>query len=216
MSAVSIRGLVLAGGRSRRFRGTDKTFITLCGRPLWQHALSAIAPQVDAVAFSSNDAAGQLAADLQAFRGSILCRTGSSPARIDVLPDLIAGYPGPLAGIHAGLSAWPDCYVATVAVDLPAIPPDLVERLYTGLRRGCCAYASDGTRHALALLWAPGSAPLLHAFLSQGRRSVREWLTAHGDPVLFTAPGEAGLFININTQDDLVAAEHHLRAQGRC
>ncbi len=214
MSPAPICGLVLAGGRSRRFGGVDKAFVGLCGQPLWQHALTRLAPQVDAIAVSSNDLTGHFAAGLQTLAGSILYRTsGANPAPIDVFPDLIAGSLGPLAGIHAGLSAWPKCYVATIAVDLPFVPPNLVERLAAGLSRGRCAYASDGIRHALALLWAPGNAADLAAFIERGGRSVHDWLAKHGDPVWFTAPEDGDLFFNINTPADLAVAEQRLREQ---
>ncbi len=217
MTAVSIRGLVLAGGRSRRFGSVDKAFIELRGKPLWQRALSQLAPQVDAIAVSSNDQTGRFTSCLQDFSGSVRYRTGGTePATVAVFPDLIAGSLGPLAGIHAGLSAWPECYVATVAVDLPFLPPNLVERLGAGLDRGRCAYPSDGMRHALALLWAPGSAADLAAFLERGGRSVRDWLAEHGDQVRFTGPGDADLFFNINTPADLVVAERRLQDRERC
>ncbi|MHB8454441.1 MAG: molybdenum cofactor guanylyltransferase MobA [Acidiferrobacterales bacterium] len=199
MPAPSTIGLVLAGGRSRRFHNEDKTFLKLGGKPLWQHALARLAPQVDAVTISSNTAPERF----------IPGATDGTP--ITVLPDLIPGFQGPLAGIHAGLSAWPGSYVATIAVDLPFIPADLVARLRAGLRRSGCAYATDGTQHALALLWAPGNAENIAAFLAGGGRSVHDWLIRHGDPVPFIAPGDSDLFININTLQDLVIAEQRIR-----
>ncbi len=215
MATVPIRGLVLAGGRSRRFGGVDKAFIELGGTPLWQHALARLAPQVDTIAMSSNDQTGRLTACMQAFAGSVRYRTRDArPSRIPIIPDLIAGSLGPLAGIHAGLSAWPECYVVTVAVDLPFMPPNLVERLSTGADRGRCAYASDGKQHALALLWPPGSASALAGFLEHGGRSVGDWLAEHGDPVWFTTPGDTDLFFNINTPADLAVAERRLQERG--
>lgn len=217
MSAIPIRGLVLAGGRSRRFGGVDKTFAELCGRPLWEHVLTRLAPQVDAMAISSNDRSGRLETCLHQFAGPLRFRAGSAePASVAVIPDLIAGHLGPLAGIHAGLRAWPDCFLATVAVDLPFIPPNLVERLVAGLRSGRCAYATDGTRHALAVLWGPGNAASVEAFLSKGGRSVHEWLERNGDPVRFTAPADGTLFSNINTPHDLELAERQLQESGHC
>jgi len=198
MSAPSTLGLILAGGRSRRFHGTDKAFIKLAGIPLWQRVLARLAPQVDAVAISSN-AAPQLFAVGTEDR-----------APIAVLPDLIAGFQGPLAGIHAGLSTWPERYIVTVAVDLPFMPMDLVAQLAAGLHQGSCAYATAVTQHVLALLWAPGTAGDIAAFLDHGGRSVHDWLVQRGDPVLFTAPGDADLFFNINTPEDLAVAERRL------
>ncbi|MHB8550007.1 MAG: molybdenum cofactor guanylyltransferase [Acidiferrobacterales bacterium] len=213
MSTIPIRGLVLAGGHSRRFGGVDKTFMKLGSMPLWQHALARLAPQVDAIAISSNDQTGRLTASMQAYAGTVRYRTeGAGPAHISIFPDRIAGSLGPLAGIHAGLGAWPEYHVVTVAVDLPFIPPNLVAHLSAGAdHRERCAYASDGKRHALAMLWPPGSAPALAEFLERGGRSVHDWLVEHGDPVWFTAPGDTDLFFNINTPADLAVAERRLR-----
>ncbi len=203
MPAPSTIGLVLAGGRSRRFHNADKTFLMLGGKPLWQHALARLAPQVDAVAISSNAAPERFVSDT------------SDGTPITVLPDLIPGFQGPLAGIHAGLSAWPGSYVATIAVDLPFIPADLITRLRAGLGRNCCSYATDGRQHALALLWAPDNAANLAAFLTGGGRSVHDWLMRHGDPAPFNAPGDSDLFININTLQDLAIAEQLMRGLTR-
>lgn len=201
MPAPSTVGLILAGGRSRRFNGADKAFIKLAGRPLWQHVLARLAPQVDMVAISSNAAPARFAADFP----------GTAP--IPVLPDIITGFQGPLAGIHAGLSAWPESRVVSVAVDLPFVPTDLVARLSAGLRHGRCAYATDGIRHALAVLWTPGAAADIAACLQNDERSVQSWLVRHGDPVLFTAPGDSNLFFNINTPEDLADAERRLNGR---
>ena len=199
MSGSTTVGLILAGGRSRRFEGTDKAFIRLAGRSLWQHAAAHLAPQVDILAISSNAPAGLFAADCE------------NPAPLTVLPDVITGFQGPLAGIHAGLIAWPDYRVVSVAVDLPFLPPDLVARLADGLRHGRCAYATDGERHALAVLWVPGAAEDVATYLKNGVRSVRDYLVKCGDPVLFKAPGDGGLFVNINNPQDLAAAELRLQ-----
>ena len=219
MSAPSTFGLVLAGGRSRRFRGADKVFVELCGRPLWQHVLTRLAPQVDAVAISSNAPSGNFAVDAldpaEPLRYRHRTVPSADPTLITVLPDLIAGSQGPLAGIHAGLSAWPKSFVVTVAVDLPFVPMNLVARLAAGLIQGRCAYATDGTRHALALLWAPGIAGDVAAFLERGGRSVYDWLAEHGDPVPFTAPDDSDLFSNINTPEDLAVAERRLCGRSR-
>lgn len=187
----SVVGLVLAGGRSQRMGGRDKAGLMLCGETLLARSLRQLAPQVDRVAVSRN-------------------APGTDPVGVDLpmLPDLIPGHLGPLAGIHAGLSRFPDCGLIAVAVDLAAIPPDLVARLRAS--DATCAYASDGRGHALALWWAPGQAEALGRYLQQGGRSVHQWLTRHGQAVVFDRPGDIELFCNLNTPDDLAEAERRL------
>lgn len=183
-------GLILAGGRSRRMDGQDKALIRLRGETLLAHSIRRLRPQVDAVALNSN----ARAEDFAAFG-------------LPVIADTIAGYHGPLAGIHAGLLHFPDDYLVTVAVDLPFLPADLVTRLRAGLGAAGCAFASDATQHALALLWRPGTAAEVESFLARGARSLREFLATHGSPVVFNRPRDRGLFLNLNTPEDLARAE---------
>ena len=183
-------GLILAGGRSRRMQGRDKALLAVHGETLLAHAIRRLRPQVDALALNSNAAPDSLA-----------------EYGLPVIPDLLPGFLGPLAGIHAGLMQYPEDYLVTVAVDLPFLPPDLVTRLRSGLESKSCAYASDAERHALALLWRPGTAALVEDYLQRGERSLKDFLAVHGQPVRFDRPQDRGLFCNINTPEDLARAE---------
>ena len=115
-------GLVLAGGRSTRMLGQDKAFILLAGQTLLARAIARLTPQVDALAINSNSP-----------------RENLNAYGVPVIPDLMPGYQGPLAGIQAGLSAYPNDYVLTVAVDLPFLPQDLAQRLVCIPTRRRCA-----------------------------------------------------------------------------
>jgi len=183
-------GLILAGGRSRRMQGRDKALLAVHGETLLAHAIRRLRPQVDALALNSNAAPDSLAA-----------------YGLPVIPDLLPGFLGPLAGIHAGLMQYPEDYLVTVAVDLPFLPPDLVTRLRSGLESKSCAYASVAERHALALLWRPGTAASVEDYLQRGERSLKDYLAVHGQPVRFDRPQDRGLFCNINTPEDLARAE---------
>ncbi|HWR87679.1 MAG TPA: molybdenum cofactor guanylyltransferase MobA [Acidiferrobacterales bacterium] len=183
-------GLILAGGRSRRMQGQDKTLLTVQGETLLAHVIHRLRPQVDALALNSN-----AAPDTFASYG------------LPVIPDRLPGFLGPLAGIHAGLMQYPEDCLVTVAVDLPFMPTDLVTRLRSGLDTKSCAYASDGERHALALLWRPGMAASVEDYLQHGGRKLKDYLAANGQPVRFDRPQDRGLFCNLNTPEDLARAE---------
>ena len=190
MSAKKIIGLILAGGRSTRMGGRDKAWVTLAGKSLLAHIVTRLAPQVDLLVINTNAAPAPFAA-----------------LGLPLLADRIPDYAGPLAGIHAGLLAYPDCLLVTVAVDLPGLPADLVARLHTGLGEHLCAYASDGRRHALAVLFRPGSAATVQEYLNRGARNLKDFLAEHGTAVLFDRPQDRGLFWNLNTPEDVVRAE---------
>lgn len=183
-------GLILAGGRSRRMQGRDKALLAVHGETLLAHAIRRLRPQVDALALNSNAAPNSLA-----------------EYGLPVIPDLLPGFLGPLAGIHAGLMQYPEDYLVTVAVDLPFLPPDLVTRLRSGLESKSCANASDAERHALVLLWRPGTAASVEDYLQRGGRSLKDYIAVHGQPVRFDRPQDRGLFCNINTPEDLARAE---------
>jgi molybdopterin-guanine dinucleotide biosynthesis protein A len=183
-------GLILAGGRSRRMQGQDKALLTIQDETLLAHVIRRLCPQVDALALNSN-------ATPVTF----------TPYGLAVLPDHLTGFLGPLAGIHAGLLQYPEDLLVTVAVDLPFLPSDLVTRLRAGLSTKSCAFASDGERHTLALLWRPGMATSVEDYLQCGGRSLKDYLATHGQPVRFDQPQDRGLFCNLNTPEDLARAE---------
>ncbi len=169
--------------------GHDKALATLHGETLLARCVRQLAPQAQRLILNTN-------ADPKLFAAYGLA----------TLADRLSGLPGPLAGIHAALVEFPESVVLTVAVDIPHLPADLVARLRAGLENAPCAYATNGEHHALALLWAPGSAGLVEAYLATGERSLKGFLAGHGEPVLFNRPGDAGLFHNLNTPEDLARA----------
>lgn len=189
--------MILAGGLARRFGGEDKAFINLAGRPLIEHVIKRLAPQVDELLISSNAPAEKFAA-----------------YALPVIPDVIPGHIGPLAGIHTGTLSRPGDYLAIVAVDLPFLPSNLVDTLRRAALGARCAYASDGHRHALALVCAPGCAGKIDAFLQQGGRSIKEWLALQGQAVVLPAAPGSDIMLNINTPDELLQAHKFLEKSG--
>ena len=71
-----VAGLILAGGEGRRMLGQDKGLVLFQGKPLVQHVIERIAPQVDVLYLSANRNIGQyqqlnypLIEDLSEFKG---------------------------------------------------------------------------------------------------------------------------------------------------
>ena len=186
-------GLILAGGRSTRMGGRDKALIPLANETLLARAIRQLINQVTNLAVNTN-------ADPEQF----------SVYRLPIVADRLPGLPGPLAGIHSALLEYSQSRVLTVAVDIPFFPADLVARLQAGLDDHVCSYAFNGEHHSLAILWAPGSAGLVETYLATGERSLKGFLAEHGRAVLFNRPGDAGLFDNLNTPEDLARVEQGL------
>jgi molybdopterin-guanine dinucleotide biosynthesis protein A len=198
--AEHIAGLILAGGRSSRMGGTDKTLLQLAGRPLTRLVLDRLRPQVGRIAINTN-------ADPAGFVGF----------GVDIISDTIAGYQGPLAGILAGME-WaavkPDItHILSVAGDTPFFPDDLAERLAARAVAGRVAVASSNGRvHPTFALWPVSLRKPLAAFLESGdTRRVMTFLEQAGldvvdFPVTQRGSVEVDPFFNINTPEDLAQA----------
>ncbi|WP_198370998.1 molybdenum cofactor guanylyltransferase MobA [Roseomonas rosulenta] len=195
-------GVVLAGGLARRMGGGDKPLRLLGGRPMLDHVLARIAPQVAAVILNANG-------DPARFAGLGL------PVVADGLPD----HPGPLAGVLAALD-WaaahrPDLpWVVSVPGDSPFLPLDLVARLHAARAAQdvplACA-RSGGQAHPPVGLWPVALRDDLRAALLAGERKIDRWTVRHGCAHADWPEHPVDPFFNANAPDDLAAAEALLR-----
>jgi molybdopterin-guanine dinucleotide biosynthesis protein A len=194
--------VVLAGGLARRMGGGDKPLRLLGGRPLLDHVLARVAPQVAAVVISANG-------DPARFAGFGL----------PVLADGIAGFPGPLAGVLAALDWAAEKrrdlpWVLSAPGDCPFLPADLAARLHdareaAGLRLAC-ARSAEGRTHPTVGLWAVALRDALRAALLAGERRVERWTARQGCAHADWPADPVDPFHNINTPEDLAAAERLL------
>ena len=195
--AANILGLLLAGGQSRRMGGGDKALRLLGPQTLLDHVIDRVRPQVAALVLNANGEPSRFA------------RFG-----LPVVPDSIADFPGPLAGILAGLD-WaaanrPDCaVVVSVATDAPFLPVDLVARLVEGMTKAgaelACA-ASGGQPHPVIGLWPVHLRQALReAVVGEGIRKVDRWTARYRlatVPFPEETPG-VDPFFNANRPEDL-------------
>lgn len=201
-----ILAVILAGGLARRMGGGDKSLQSLAGRPILQHILDRLAPQVHGVILNAN----------------------GDPARfaefgLPVVGDAVEGFVGPLAGVLAGL-AWarqnrPDVAdVVTVPGDGPFLPRDLVARLARardadGADLACAV--SRGQPYPVIGLWPVRLFDdLRQAVVDEDIRKVDRWTARHrlvqvDFPVQTVDP-----FFNANTPEELAEAERLLAKWG--
>lgn len=183
-----ITGVLLAGGLGRRMGGIDKGLQELRGRPMAQWVLERLAPQVDELLVNANQNAERYAAF--GYR---------------VVPDRIPGFAGPLAGMHAALSAAENPLVATAPCDSPFLPANLVERLHAALDAAGAELAVARTfeqAHPVFCLCRREVLPHLTAFLENGGRKVEAWYSTL-KVVEVAFDDEAAAFENINTREEL-------------
>lgn len=176
--------------------GRDKAFRPLAGRPLLAHVLDRLEPQVDRVLISANGDAARFA-------------EFGCPVIADAVPQ------GPLSGVLAALTAAAEMgatHVVSTPCDTPFLPGDLVPQLLLASETSAEGLAlvatADGDQPATAL-WPVGIAAALTAFLASGEAKVTRFTAAH-DAARAHFP-DARAFLNLNTPEDLAAAEALLK-----
>jgi molybdopterin-guanine dinucleotide biosynthesis protein A len=196
--------VVLAGGLARRMGGGDKPLRLLAGRPLLDHVLDRVAPQVAGVILNANGDPARFA-------------SYGRPVVADPLPD----FPGPLAGVLAGLD-WaaehrPDIpTLLSVPGDGPFLPADLVARLEAaraaaGVPMACAA--SGGWTHPPIALWPVALRGALREALLAGEKKIDRWTARFGCAAAEWPTHPVDPFFNANAPEDLAAAEALLQAR---
>nr|WKF56826.1 Molybdenum cofactor guanylyltransferase [Paraburkholderia busanensis] len=195
-----ITGLLLAGGRGMRMGGVDKGLQTLHGEALAAHGLQRLAPQCGALLISAN-------------RHADIYTSLGAPFGATVVADTLPGFPGPLAGLLAGLRAAGTAYLLSAPCDTPGLPADLAVRLAQTLDAQYADIATVTTTdahgevslHPVFALLRTSLADDLAAFLEAGERKVRAWYARHKTvEVAFT---DERAFYNINSLQELADLE---------
>lgn len=188
--------VILAGGRSSRMGGGDKCLLPVKGKALIAHVLSAVAPQTSDILINTNgDPAAYLKFDLP------------------VLPDVIPGFQGPLAGLLTGM-LWSrrrhpsQAYILSVAGDVPFLPGDLVARLTRRLTEQRCdiaiARCAQGLHPTIGLWPVDLAERLEYDLMETALRAMREWSGQfRAAEVTFASAALA----NINTPAELAACQ---------
>ncbi len=199
MTSTSIPGVLLAGGRAQRMGGGDKPLRMVDGRTILERVIARLAPQCSRLILNANG-------DPARFAGNGL----------PVVPDGVAGFPGPLAGILAGLD-WvaahmPEArWMLSAAGDCPFLPRDLVARLATARaaeQAKLALAASGGQIHPVIGLWPVGlREDLRHALVPEDIRKVTRFTARYKVATVSWPTVPLDPFFNANTAVDLAEAE---------
>lgn len=204
---LSVLGVILAGGQSRRFEGGDKAFQHLAGRSLIERVIDRAGPQVDQFIISTN-------ADPSRY---------SNLGAAAVIADQVSGYQGPLAGLAAALS-WLSTreldihWISTFPVDGPFLPGDLVDTLLRNAEpNGVPAVASyEGRAHPVFGVWPVGISKRLSDYLATSEReSIMKFVTSQRGIFVEFSKRSPDPFFNVNTREDLSRAEELAEAFDR-
>lgn len=178
--------LLLAGGRGQRMGGQDKGLLDWRGRPLIAHLHERVRPLTDDLIISCNRNADRYAAFAD-----------------HLVHDTDADFPGPMAGILAGLAQAAHAMLLVLPCDVPAVDPALLQLMR----------ATAATQPVRPLMIRQGEfwEPLLcvipthhltafqHAWQA-GERSPRQVMLQLGAQALQCPAGDPRL-ANLNTPD---------------
>lgn len=186
-----ITGLVLAGGRGTRMGSVDKGLQVFRGEPLVAHVLRRIEPQAGTILISANRHRERYEA-----LGHV------------VVADVADGHAGPLAGLHAGLTACRTDFLFVVPCDAPLVPHDLVSRLVEAFddEIALVVARTDNHLHPVFSLMRRTVLPDLAAYLASGNRAVRRWIERL--PHREVSFDDERAFVNLNTLEELHAIEN--------
>ena len=210
--------LILAGGRSRRM-GQDKIWLPLGAGadavPLFERVVARVRPLAGEFLFSAN-----APEPFDALVASL--RSQGVPAQ--VVPDRYPGA-GPLAGLHAGLSAAHGDLLLALAGDMPFVNPALVAHLVSLMPGFDAAIpelphprTGEPIKEPLHALYRRSCLSAVTARLAAGDRQMVSVLPDLR--VRIVAPDEIRdfdpdfrSFFNVNTPEDWRAAEELLAGE---
>ncbi len=181
--------VILAGGKGRRLGGQDKGLVDYRGKPLIEHIIEAIKPQI------GNNIL------INANRNQAVYADYGFP----VISDELDGYQGPLAGFASAMKTVKTRYILTLPCDGPLVPHDLLARMLAEVVDSATAdtlvvaHNGDRLQPVYALIHV-NLLDSLEKFLAEGERKITLWYARHNMKIAdFSDNPEA--FNNINTEE---------------
>ncbi len=173
--------LLLAGGRGQRMGGADKGLLDWHGQPLiaWLHAQ--VRPLSDDLIISCNRNQQRYAAFAD-----------------QLVSDTEGDFPGPLAGIRAGLHSARHPHLLVLPCDAPLLDRQLLERLLREAGDHPVALRQGEQWQPLFSLWPRSLRSVLDNAWAAGQRSPLSFLRSAGAITLDCAENDVRLS-NLNT-----------------
>jgi len=191
------RTYILAGGKATRI-GRNKSLLELHGEAILLRQLRVLKPLSETIVIVANK---------KSLYRSFGCR---------VIPDIYK-HQGPLGGLHAALTDLGEGRCLVLATDMPFLSAPLIRFLES--------YAPDadvvvplkeGKSEPLHAMYSTRCLKAISLILSKGRRKILDFYphvkTVYAEEKTWTAAEpDARCFMNINTEEDLRAAEALLK-----
>ncbi|TDI78035.1 MAG: molybdenum cofactor guanylyltransferase [Bacteroidetes bacterium] len=186
MSSISVSGVVLAGGKSRRF-GSDKRRAHFHGKSLLANACEKIAGTIGenadkgslGISISADEDPSVFLSDVL---GPALVASDKHPSDFHIISDLQADI-GPLGGIYSSLAACETDWILVLAVDLPGVSDatltTMVERINKAHNPQLLAVVAEDTSgaiHPLIGCYNQGLRPYIEQAISERKTGIRRLL----------------------------------------
>ena len=201
MSKNNILGVVLAGGKSKRF-GDDKTLAKLGNKSLLDHTVEKIEKNFNEILIISNN-------ETAVFNKKNVFST----------KDLIEGHLGPLVGVLSAME-WVKKnkknynWIATFPCDTPFFDENLIDKIKncpTNSSKKLFFLKSGARRHNIFGLWSLELKDILLEDINKGQRKVEEWANKIGSEIIEISDENEYNFLNINTKEDLEKAKKKIK-----
>ncbi|MCH2389022.1 MAG: molybdenum cofactor guanylyltransferase [Opitutales bacterium] len=183
-----ILGLVLAGGKSKRFGQDKASYVFHDGICQLDYAMHLLDTFCERTVVSVGDSR---------------TRFGLEESNHDWIED-VPGMQGPIGGVMSGLVEAQGKGLLVVACDMPLLEGSLILRLLTQrdvCRLATCYLATDGKPEPLCAIYEPGCLPLLEKATEEGQMSLRRFLTIEN--VARVPCRSPKLLASLNTQADV-------------
>ena len=200
MNENNILGVILAGGKSRRF-GEDKSKIKLGNKTLLEHVIDKVEKEFSELLIISNN---------QNYK--------FKSKRIFLVQDFIKGQLGPLIGVLSAMK-WVELnnknykWIATFPCDTPFFDIKIIEYLKIKsfkTKKKLVFLKSEKIRHNIFGLWSLDLKDILENDIKNNIRKVEIWADKIGSDIINIKKGKFDSFLNINTKNDLEIAKKNL------
>ncbi len=190
----NILGVILAGGKSKRF-GEDKSKVMLNGKTLLEHTLDKIKSKFNLILIVSNK---------KTFKDHI------------TINDCVDGQLGPLVGVLSAMkwikkNNYNYKWIATFPCDTPFFDISIIDKFTeASMSNDSQLYfvKSEHKRHNIFGLWSINLIEILEKDIIENKyRKVEKWANKIGVKTIDMSYREMDPFFNINTQEDFVEAK---------
>ncbi len=198
MNENNILGVILAGGKSKRF-GQEKSQVKLGDKTLLEHSLSKLKSKFD----------------------KILIVTNSNTIKdYKTINDCIEGQLGPLVGVLSAMkwikkNKFSYNWIATFPCDTPFFNISIIEEFYKASKLNdnlLYFVKSKKKRHNIFGLWSLKLIEILEKdIIENNYRKVEKWANKIGVKTIDVSYDDIDPFFNINTKEDLIEAEKILK-----